>query len=202
MTLMSSSLLLAAAGIGSGPPIPAWAWVAFVAGVGFLLALDLGVFHKADKSVSFKVALAWCGVWGALAAAFGFFIGWWRGPEEVDFRLRLPAGTRAERGQPLCHPRRLRLLPNPPKRLRHRVLFWGVLGAAVARRSFVAGVALVSKFSWLMVVFGAVLLFTGAKMALPAGPEEKDLTRNPVVRLAKRLFPVTSRLRAKAHFVH
>lgn len=186
----------------AAPSVPMWAWAAFVAGVAALLALDLGVFHKKERAVSFREAILWCGVWGTLAAAFGLLIAWWRGPEEAGL---FASGYLLELALSVDNLFVILVIFsyfNIPESLRHRVLFWGILGAAVMRAAFIlAGVALVEKFSWLMYVFGAILLLTGAKMALPEGDAEKDLSRNFVVRIAKRLFPVTKDLRGKRFFV-
>ena len=182
--------------------IPLWAWVVFIAGVCAMLALDLGVFHKKEKTVSFKEALLWCGVWGALAAAFGFLIGWWRGPGEAGL---FASGYLLELALSVDNLFVILVVFGffkIPENLRHRVLFWGILGAAVMRAIFIlAGVALVSRFTWLMYVFGAVLLFTGGKMFFSGDEEARDLSSNPVVRLAKKLFPITPGLRGKNFFV-
>jgi tellurite resistance protein TerC len=79
-----------------------------------------------------------------------------------------------------------------PKIHQHRVLFWGILGALVMRAIFiVAGAALLARFHWILYVFGAFLLFTGIKMALHRN-EEIHPEHNPVLKLVRRLVPVTN----------
>lgn len=184
------------------PVVPWWAWVAFLSGVCLLLALDLGVFHKKQKAVSFREAIVWCGVWGLLAAAFAALIAWWRGPEEAGL---FTAGYVMELALSVDNLFVILVVFSYfhiPEELRHRVLFWGILGAAVMRALFiVAGVALVAEFSWLMYVFGAILLFTGVKMALPEEEGARDLSKNHVVRLAKKIFPVSKELHGKHFFI-
>ncbi len=201
LTLLAS-LENAAGTVAAHPAIPWWAWAAFLTGIGFFLALDLGVFHKEEKSVSFREALAWCGVWGLLAASFAAFLAWWRGPEEAGL---FTAGYVMELALSVDNLFVILVVFSYfhiPESLRHRVLFWGILGAAVMRAVFiVAGVALVAKFSWLMYVFGGILLFTGVKMALPEEESARDLSKNHVVRLAKRLFPVSKELHGKNFFI-
>lgn len=183
-------------------PMPGWAWAAFLGAVGLLLAMDLGVFHKKDKPVGFKEALVWCGVWGSLAAAFAFLIAWWRGPEEAGLFV---SGYMLELALSVDNLFIILVVFGYfkiPEHLRHRVLFWGILGAAIMRAIFiVAGVALVGQFAWLMYVFGAILLFTGVKMAIPSDEEHHDLSKNHVVRLAKRIFPLTKELHGNRFFV-
>jgi tellurite resistance protein TerC len=88
-----------------------------------------------------------------------------------------------------------------PDTLQHRVLFWGILGAVFMRAVFIfGGVTLVERFGFLMYVFGAFLIFTGLKMALPEKAEEQDLEKNFLVRLGRRIFPLTPELRGR-HFL-
>lgn len=205
---MSSALFLSAiesvnaVAATNSPLVPWWAWAIFTVVVGVMLALDLGVFHKEEKAVSFREAIAWSVVWASLAGAFGFFIWWMHGPEEAGL---FASGYLLEKALSVDNLFVILVIFSffkIPENLRHRVLFWGILGAAIMRAVFIlAGVALVAKFSWLMYVFGAVLLFTGVKMALPGGETEADLSRNPVVRFTKKLFPMTPDLRGKNFFV-
>jgi tellurite resistance protein TerC len=88
-----------------------------------------------------------------------------------------------------------------PPIFQHKVLFWGVLGALVMRAAMIAlGAALIAKFSWIIYLFGAFLILTGIKMVLKR-EEEIHPERNPVVRLFKRLMPVTSDYRGDKFFV-
>jgi len=188
--------------IFSHTPVPTWAWALFAVLVVGMLALDLGVFHKKEKAVSFREAVAWTIVWGALSAAFGFFIWWLRGPEEAGLFASAYLLEKALSVDNLFVILVIFGFFKIPESLRHRVLFWGIIGAAVMRAVFIlGGVALVSRFGWLMYVFGAVLIFTGIKMALPQKDEEPDLADNTVVKLAKRLLPLTPELRGKRFFV-
>jgi tellurite resistance protein TerC len=83
-----------------------------------------------------------------------------------------------------------------PAMYQHRVLFWGIIGALVLRTVFVfAGVALMAKFHWLIYVFGGVLIISGIKMAWGHGSkDDADLSKNWVVRLAKKILPVSDQL--------
>lgn len=85
----------------------------------------------------------------------------------------------------------------------HRVLFWGILGAIVMRFIFIfVGAALIEKFSWIMYVFGAFLVFTGIKMFFDRDSDEKIDTKNhPVVKFAKRFFKVHDNFVGNKFFV-
>jgi tellurite resistance protein TerC len=75
----------------------------------------------------------------------------------------------------------------------HRILFWGIIGAVVMRAIFIfAGVALIQQFAWIMYVFGAFLIYTGIHMLLEKKEKEEfDPNKNIVIRLFKKIMPVT-----------
>jgi tellurite resistance protein TerC len=88
-----------------------------------------------------------------------------------------------------------------PAEHQHRVLFWGILGALVLRGLFIlAGAALLERFSWMIFVFGAFLVYTGIKL-LAAGGTETDPAKNPVIHLARRYLRVTPRYHGREFFV-
>jgi tellurite resistance protein TerC len=85
-----------------------------------------------------------------------------------------------------------------PREYQHRVLFWGILGVLVLRAiMFGLGAALVMEFSWIMYVFGVVLLATGVKM-LAMIDHQPDIATNPVLRFLKKHLPVTNELHGQA----
>ena len=88
-----------------------------------------------------------------------------------------------------------------PAAYQHKVLFWGVIGAIVFRGAFIAaGAALLDTFHWIIYLFGAFLIFTGVKM-LRSRHTEADSTRNPALRLLRRLMPVTVGYHGEKFFV-
>lgn len=81
------------------------------------------------------------------------------------------------------------------KKYYHRVLFWGILGAIVLRLVFIFGLgALISKFSWVLAVFGVILIYSGIKMFKDDGDEQIDTEKHPVVRFASKHFNVTPKM--------
>jgi tellurite resistance protein TerC len=83
----------------------------------------------------------------------------------------------------------------------HRVLFWGITGAMVMRGIMIgAGAVLITRFSWMTYVFGALLLFTAARMMV-SRPDSVDPERNILVRIARRVYPLTDGLREQRFFV-
>ena len=181
--------------------IPNWAWAAFLGFVGFMLALDLGVFKKkANEAPSFKEAVAWCVVWISLAVGFAFLLSAWRGPEDAEL---FAAGYVLELALSVDNLFIFILVFahfSIPPHLQHRVLFWGILGAVAMRAIFIiAGIAAVDRFTILLPIFGAFLLFTGLKMAFSHDETEgKGVDENFVVRMIRRFLPVTNRLHGEA----
>lgn len=166
-------------------------WAGFGAFILFMLALDLGVFHRKSHTVSFREALTWTGVWVTLASAFGWWIWRDRGSQAgVEFFT----GYLIELSLSADNVFVFALIFSyfaVPKEYQHKVLFWGVLTALILRFVMIwAGAALINNFSWVIYVFGAFLVFTGLKMILKKD-EEMHPEQNPVVRWFTRLVPVT-----------
>jgi tellurite resistance protein TerC len=166
-------------------------WIGFNLFVLLMLALDLGVFHRKSHEVGMKEALVWSGVWITLALSFNVIIYLWKGPE---LGIQFLTGYLIEKSLSIDNIFVFVLLFSyfsvPPK-YQHKVLFWGIIGALIMRAIFIfAGTALIEKFHWIIYVFGAFLIFTGIRMAMNHGTKI-DPARNPVVRLFKKLFPVT-----------
>lgn len=182
--------------------MPWWAWAGFLTFIVAMLALDLGVFRRKSHDVSMKEALTWCGVWFTLAMAFNALI-WWRSGAEPA--LQWLTGYVVEICLSVDNVFVFILIFSyfkvPPVH-QHRVLFWGIVGAAAMRAVFIlAGVELLQRFHWIIYLFGAFLVFTGIKMALPKKDEEFDPSNNFAVKLFRKFFPVTNSYREGAFFV-
>jgi len=184
-------------------PLPWWAWAGFFAFIAAMLALDLGVFQRQSHEVKMREALVWCGVWFALALAFNGLVYHRRGGELGNQFL---AAYLVE----LCLSvdnvfifivifAYFRIAP----KWQHRVLFWGVLGAVLMRATFIlAGVSVIQRFHWVLYLFGAFLVYTGIRMALPRRQEaEVNPDRNVAVRLFRRCFPVVPSQEAGRFFI-
>src|SRR5690606_11319253 len=87
-----------------------------------------------------------------------------------------------------------------PTQYQYRVLFWGIVGAIVLRGAMIAmGAALIHAFDWMFYVFGAILLLSAARM-LKSEEEQFDPGKSVLVRLARRVYPVTDRLDGQRFF--
>jgi tellurite resistance protein TerC len=179
-------------------------WGGFLIGVLLLLAFDLSVTSRRGKTERFRDALGWTAFWIALSCLFGLWIWIAFGTEQG---LQFFAGYLLEESLSVDNLFVFVLLFQAfaiPARYQHRVLFWGVLGALILRGSLIlAGVALVHRFHWIIAIFGAILVYTAAKIAFHRDEEEAERapTDNFVVRMARRAFPMTGTIEGPEFFV-
>jgi tellurite resistance protein TerC len=181
--------------------IPVWIWGSFLGFVLVVLALDLGVFHRAAHVVRMKEALVWSAVWMGLAMAFAaiIFTQWHNiRPESAysntDAGFAFVAGYLVEWALSVDNLFVFLLVFayfHVPPQYQHRVLFWGIVGALIFRMIFIAlGAVVLERFHWSMILFGVFLVFTGIKMIRSHGTKI-DPTRNPVIKLFRKLVRTT-----------
>ena len=184
------------------PPLPWWAWAGFFTFIAAMLALDLGVFQRDSHEVKMKEALGWCAVWASLALAFNVLIYFWRGPELGQQFLASYLVELCLSVDNVFVFIMVFAFFKVPAKWQHRVLFWGILGAVIMRAIFIlVGVSVLARFHWLIYIFGAFLVYTGIKMAIPHKEEaEVDPEHNVAVRLFRRWFPVATSNDERGHF--
>lgn len=191
-------------------------WVGFIVLVLALLALDLGVFNRKDHVISFREAMGWTAFWIALSFVFNagvyflyehhlFGIG-----REIGHEL---SGRQAsmlfltayliEKSLSLDNIFVMAVIFSYfsiPGKYQHRVLFWGIVGALVMRGAMIAaGIALIERFSWMIYVFGGLLIVTAFKM-LTSGNEDLEPEKNPLLKLLRRYVPVTTKFAGHSFF--
>jgi tellurite resistance protein TerC len=168
-----------------------YAWITFNIVVAVLLLLDLGVFHKERRSVGIKESLIWSAVWTLVALLFNAAIYFWFGHVKA---LEFFTCYIIERSLSFDNIFVFVLIFNYFKvkpEYQYEVLFWGIVGAMVMRALFiVAGTALIFKLHWLIYVLGALLVYMGVKLAFQK-EQEVHPENNPVLNLAKRIFPLS-----------
>ncbi len=171
---------------------PLWLWIGFNVFVLAMLALDLGVFHRKAHVVSVRESLTWTAAWIFLAMTFNAGVWHYAGPVKA---LEFFTGYVIEKSLSVDNVFIFALIFSyfaVPPQWQHKVLFWGILGALVMRVIMIfAGVALISRFHWILYVFGAFLIFTGLKMIFKKDGEVHP-EHNPIVRWFRKLVPVSS----------
>lgn len=156
-----------------------------------MLALDVTVFHRGSRAIRLPEAIGWSVFWIGLAAAFAVLVYYWRGKAPA---LDFTTGYLIEESLSVDNLFVFLLIFRyfkVPADYQHKVLFWGIIGALVMRLVFiVAGVELIQRFHWIIYVFGAFLVYTGAKLVRS---EEADVhpENNPVLKWFRKLMPVT-----------
>jgi tellurite resistance protein TerC len=203
-----------------------WIWLGFILMVLAMLALDLGVFHRKAHVVTVREALLWSGIWIALGLAFAVFVYFgyehrWLGlgsaPDAVEKSAEHPHGRPNDGREATVKYLTGYIVEKSlsvdnifviamifgffavPAIYQHRVLFWGIIGALLMRGVMIAaGAALIARFSWILYIFGVFLILTAVKMLLMK--EHAKPSDNVIVRLTRRLFPVTEHYHGE-HFI-
>ena len=178
-----------------------WLWVAFTGFVLTMLFLDLGVFHRRAHTVSTKEAGIWSAVWVSLALLFAAGIYKFMGRQPA---LEFLTGYVVEEALSVDNLFVFIVLFSyfrVPEKLQHRVLFWGIFGALLMRGIMIAaGALLIERFHWITYVFGAFLVFTGLRM-LRHDVTDIEPEGNPVIKLVRKLMPVTKRYHGQHFFI-
>jgi tellurite resistance protein TerC len=176
-------------------------WAGFIVFIILMLLLDLVVFNRKNHEIKMKEALLTSLFWISLAIIFNLGVWKYLGQQKA---LEFLAAYLIEESLSIDNLFVFILIfsyfqVNP--KYQHKILFWGIVGAMVLRAIFiVTGVALINKFHWIIYVFGAFLVFTGIRMAFDKGAKI-DPDKNPVIRLVKKIIPVTTDNRYSKFFV-
>lgn len=176
-------------------------WILFNLFALGMLVLDLRVFHRPGRAVHFREALGWSLMYGVLAVVFAAILYLWQGHQVA---LEFVTGYVLELSLSVDNLFVFLVIFNyfaVPDEQQHRVLFWGVVGALVMRGLFIgAGVGLITRFHWVLYVFGGLLVYSGIQLCLSGG-HKVDPATNPLVKLLRRFIPVTGNYRDGKFFV-
>jgi tellurite resistance protein TerC len=175
-----------------------WFYAGFLALVLVLLAIDLGIFHREAHVVAFRESLTWSVVWVSIALVFNYAFylyaaSQFGGDEGKRLGLEFRTGYIVEKSLAVDNIFVFVLVFayfGVPAQYQHRVLFYGIIGALIFRAIFIALGAVLMQYALVVALFGVFLLLTGVKMLF--APDQKiDPDRNPVIRLFKRVMPIT-----------
>lgn len=198
-----------------------WFYLSFTGFVCFVLALDLGVFHKDAHEVSFKEASVWTGLWIGLALVFNYLFylyaqnrfstdekflaipGFDPDVQAKASALEFLTGFVVEKSLAIDNIFVFAVVFayfGIPKIYQHRVLFWGILGALVFRALFIAMGSVLMKYHYIVIFFGGLLILTGIKMFF-AGTKPQNLENNFIVKQLKRVFKVHPHIEGQNFFI-
>lgn len=174
--------------------VPLWAWVSLLAAITIMLVVDLVLVHRTPHEISIKEAGIESAVWISIGLAFTGVMWWWQGGQAGGEYL---AGYLIEKSLSVDNVFVWAVIFSyfgVPRKYQFRVLFWGIFGALVLRAIFIfAGVALLERFSWVLYIFGAFLLFTAWRI-YRHDEAEVHPEKNPVLKLIQRVLPSTPEL--------
>ncbi|MBU2946613.1 TerC family protein [Zobellia uliginosa] len=190
-----------------------WVWVLFIALIIVFLALDLGVFNKDEHVIKSKEAAIWTGIWVTVALSFSGVIYWLfsqglvenpTGLTPNNAVLKYITGYLIELSLSIDNVFVIAVIFSAfkiPALYQHRVLFWGILGAIVFRGLMIFfGVALITKFEWIIYVFGVFLLWTAFKM-LKGEDEDFNPKDSWVFKQIRKVYPITSNMHGHDFFI-
>ncbi|HKE93407.1 MAG TPA: TerC family protein [Povalibacter sp.] len=191
-------------------------WAGFFVIFLSVLVLDLSILHRESRTMSVPQALGWTAVWVTVAMCFAALIygvyeyhwfGWRMGPEApsgAEATVQFITGYLLEWSLSVDNIFVIAVIFNfmrIPAQYQYRVLFWGIVGAIVLRGIMIAaGAALIHAFDWTFYLFGAILLISAARML--KSDEEFDPSTSVLVRIARRVYPITDKLDGDRFFTH
>jgi tellurite resistance protein TerC len=178
-----------------------WMWLAFLALVIFLLALDLGVLHGKSHEIGIRESLLLSAFYIALGLAFGGFV-WVQNGQQAG--LEYLTGFVVEKSLAMDNIFVIAMIFSSfaiPRAYQHRVLLYGILGVIVLRGIMIAaGAAVVENYHWVLYLFAGFLVLTGIKM-LFAADKPHNIEDNAVLKLMRRVLPITDGLRGEKFVV-
>ncbi len=176
------------------------AWIAFIVLILGILTFDLGLFHRSPRVIRVREALWTTAAYIAIALLFNAWIYWEFGHEKaVQFLTGYVIEYALSMDNILVFVVILAYFQVPPQS-QMRVLLWGILGALVLRGIFIfAGVALIDRFDWMVIVLGAFLIYSGVKTMF-SSDEPADLEKSRIVRIMQRIIPITPEYHGERFF--
>lgn len=195
-----------------------WFYLGFTLLIGAFLAVDLGFFHKKAHRISMREATLWAGIWVAVALIFNVLLYFWalrffetHPPEGIAadaaarrIALEFLAGYVIEYSLSVDNIFVFVVVLNyfaiPPE-FRHRVLYFGILGALLFRAIFIALGAVLLQFQWVVVTLGLFLVVTGWRVMMADDDRAVDPEKNALIKWLRRTVPVTSKIEGQNFFI-
>ncbi|MFW2335151.1 TerC family protein [Ilumatobacter sp.] len=174
--------------------VRAWHWIVLLAVIVAMLLVDLLVVHREAHEVKTKEAAIESAIWIGCGLAFSFVVWWWFGAAATGEYV---SGYLIEKSLSIDNVFVWALIMGyfrVPQKYQHRVLFWGIFGALVMRAVFIfAGIAVIERFSWVLYIFGAFLIYTAGKLIFTDN-DHVDPAESKFLKLVNRVVPTTDEL--------
>ena len=186
--------------------MPLWAWILFYILVLMMLLIDLKSFgRKGQHEVSVSEALKMSAVWIGVSLLFCAGIYWLYPGDAHEKAMEFLAGYLIEKSLSMDNLFVFLTLFSffgVQRKYQHEVLFWGIFGALVLRSIFIfAGTAMIQNFEWILGIFGLFLIYTGIKMFGHNDNGQVDPSKNIIVKLFRKFFPVTDQMHEDRFFI-
>jgi len=177
-------------------------WIVFGFIIVTVLAVDLGVLNRRAHKIALKEALTWSGVWISIALIFNVFVYFQFGKvKALEFLTAYVIEYSLSVDNIFVFILIFSFFSVKPQ-YQHKILFWGILGALIMRAIFIfAGVALINRFHWIVIIFGGFLLISGIKMLFQKEEVSVEPEKNGLVRLFRRFLPVSDTLHGDSLFI-
>jgi tellurite resistance protein TerC len=174
--------------------VRAWHWIVLLAIIVTMLLIDLLVVHREAHVVKTKEAAIESAIWIGCGLAFSFVVWWWFGAAATGEYV---SGYLIEKSLSIDNVFVWALIMGyfrVPQKYQHRVLFWGIFGALVMRAVFIfAGIAVIERFSWVLYIFGAFLIYTAGKLIFTDN-DHVDPAESKFLKLVNKVVPTTDEL--------
>ncbi|MDO8954629.1 MAG: TerC family protein [Gammaproteobacteria bacterium] len=187
---------------------PLWMWISFIGFIIVMMAVDLGAMKSRVPSI--KHSLYWTLLWIALAFVFTGLL-WYYCDKHLGAliakqkAMEFFTGYLVEKTLSIDNLFVFLMIFNffhVPNNLQRRVLTYGVLGAIIMRAIMIGiGAWLILKAHWILYVFGVFLVFTGVKMLIMAGQENKSLDDNVLLKWMRKHLPILPYFHGEKFFV-
>jgi len=177
-------------------------WIVFGFIIVTVLAVDLGILNRRAHKIELKEALTWSGVWISIALIFNVFVYFQFGKvKALEFLTAYVIEYSLSVDNIFVFILIFSFFSVKPQ-YQHKILFWGILGALIMRAIFIfAGVALINRFHWIVIIFGGFLLISGIKMLFQKEEVAVEPEKNGLVRLFRRFLPVSDTLHGDSLFI-
>jgi len=166
-----------------------------------MFILDMGLFSRKSHEIPFKEALTWTIIWVSLAITFNIFVYFELGRTKA---LEFLAGYLIEQSLSVDNLFVFIMIFsyfNIKKEYQPKILKWGIIGALIMRALFITtGIGVLEYFSWMTYIFGAILIFTGLKMALGKN-NALDPEKNRLVKFIRKFIPINEESESGSFFV-